>query len=60
MATKNKSQSADQKLEDVIVVDTTELGYAVHPVGIIRICWLTGDEKHCSSCYLNKGCKARD
>ncbi|HTY74493.1 MAG TPA: hypothetical protein VMD05_02895 [Candidatus Nanoarchaeia archaeon] len=24
-----------------------------------RICWNTGEEKNCPSCYLSKGCKAK-
>ena len=37
------------------VVDTT-----AHTVGgVRRICWNTGEEKNCPSCYLSSGCKAK-
>jgi hypothetical protein len=37
------------------VVDNTPRAFG----GAKRICWNTGEEKNCPSCYLSKGCKAR-
>jgi len=44
-----------QSMEDQAVISST-----VHePLSPVSICWNTGEEKNCSSCYLSKGCKAR-
>ncbi|MGD6807726.1 MAG: hypothetical protein ACQCN4_12305 [Candidatus Bathyarchaeia archaeon] len=43
--------------ETIIITSDAE------PVSVektLRICWNTGEEKNCTSCYLRKGCKARE
>ncbi|HTY74492.1 MAG TPA: hypothetical protein VMD05_02890 [Candidatus Nanoarchaeia archaeon] len=49
-----KSQTIVEEFPNAVILDLTP------SPEITRICWNTGEQKNCPSCYLSKGCKARD
>lgn len=54
-----KSQTkGTQQLQEMIVIPSTADSETSNRTPI-RICWNTGEEKNCISCYLSKGCKAK-
>jgi len=53
-----KIQEAET-VQQTIVISSTIQEIEVPVRKIVRICWNTGEEKNCLSCYLSKGCKAK-
>jgi hypothetical protein len=59
MAVKKKTQAAEEVFQDRILIDITSQETELGTPEITRICWITGEEKNCLSCYYSKGCKAK-
>jgi hypothetical protein len=58
---KKKPQQVEETFEERLVISASSIEEPFPiPDKIVRICWNTGEEKNCASCYLNRGCKARD
>jgi hypothetical protein len=57
--TQQKTQITTQKNYETIVIDAVLENHVTRGTGAKRICWNTGEEKNCPSCYLSKGCKAK-
>ncbi len=54
-----KEQASIESLYQAILIDATVEKSDMPNVGAQRVCWNTGEEKNCPSCYLSKGCKAK-
>jgi hypothetical protein len=52
-----QTQGTQQLIEPIIIVSAPNLAPQI--VRTARICWNTGEEKNCLSCYLGKNCKAK-
>jgi hypothetical protein len=57
-ASSSKIQKTET-LHDMIVISSSDQELEVAIKKSIKICWNTGEEKNCLSCYLSKGCKAK-
>ena len=58
MSNGKKLTQESQSVQELIVISSC--AEPETPVRKIpRICWNTGEEKNCMSCYLSKGCKAK-
>jgi hypothetical protein len=57
-AAQKKTQFQEEEYQTPIIISSTVEEPFPQSTKIVRICWNTGEEKNCPSCYLKKGCKA--
>jgi hypothetical protein len=56
--TQLQPQMAIEESREAILIDAG-LEKPMFSARKLGICWNTGEEKTCPSCYLSKGCKAK-